>query len=100
MSTLSKFQQLRASSKTTKNDSTIICLEIMPCKIKKLHPTTWRGNSDQKRTVSTDSRPTRLKICKKRAPNEKLPTQKLGEIPALHASQRNQSTDLQRKSID
>ena len=38
MSTLSKFQQLRASSKTTKKNSIIICLEITPGKIQKPWP--------------------------------------------------------------
>ena len=29
-----------------------------------------------------------------------LPTQKRGEVPALHTSQIRQSTNLQRKSVD
>ena len=39
-------------------------------------------------------RATRSKTCKNHAPNEKLPTQKSGEIPALQASQRKLSINL------
>ena len=40
------------------------------------------------------------KICRNRAPNEQLPIQKSCKIPALHISQKKQSTNSQRKSTD
>ena len=49
MSTLSKLQQLRASSKTTKKNTIIICLEITPRKIQKPHPTPRRENPCRKK---------------------------------------------------
>ena len=97
---LSTFERLRATSETIKKKSTIISLEITMCKIQKPHPTPRREKSRQERTVSADSWATRPKVCRNRAPNENLPTQKSGKIPALHTSQRNQSTDLDRKSTD
>ena len=50
MSTLSKFQRLRARSKTTKRNSvsTIICLEITSRKIQNTHPNPRRENSPSK----------------------------------------------------
>ena len=51
MSTLIKFQRLRANSKTKKNN-TIIYLENTPRKIQKTYPTPRRENSRQKCTVS------------------------------------------------
>ena len=48
MSTSSKFQRLRASSKTKKNNTTI-CLEITPHKIQKPHPTAQRENPRRKK---------------------------------------------------
>ena len=65
---VSKFQRLRASSKTKEN-STVICLEITSHKIQKRHSTLRRENSRQKCTVSADSRTSRPKICTNRAPN-------------------------------
>ena len=50
-------------------------------------------NKNNKNAVSADSRATRPKIYRNSASNEKLPTQKSGEIPALHESQRKQSTN-------
>ena len=59
MSTLSKYQQPRAISKTTKKNSIIICLEITLCKIKKPQPIS--------------------------AVSKSAPSQESGEIHALHA---------------
>ena len=49
MSTLSKLQRPRASSKTTKKNNIIICLEITPRKIRKPHPTPRRENPCRKK---------------------------------------------------
>ena len=46
MSTLSNYQRPRTSSKTRKN-STILCSEVTPHKMKKPHPTLRKGNSHQ-----------------------------------------------------
>ena len=51
MSTLSKFQRIRASSKTIKEDSTIINLEITARKIQKPHSNPWRKNFLQKQSL-------------------------------------------------
>ena len=51
MSTLSKYQQSRASSKTTKKNITILRSGITLRKIQKSHPTPRWGNSCQKRTA-------------------------------------------------
>ena len=111
MPTLSKYQQLRASSKTTKKSSTLICLEITKLRAKYRNSTQPPAKKfPSKRTVSADSRVIWYpKIWRNGAPNENLSTQKSGEIPTLHteyllaknpASQRNQSSDLQCESID
>ena len=86
MSTLSKFRRLRVNLKITTRGNTIICLEITPHKLQKPHPTTRQENPRQKGTVSADLPATCPKICRARAPNEKLPTQISGEITALQAS--------------
>ena len=49
MSTLRKFQRLRASSKTTKQNNAIICLEITPCKIQKPHQNSRQENPRRKK---------------------------------------------------
>ena len=108
MSTLSKYQRLRASSE---KNSTLICLEITKLRAKYRNSTQPSARKfPSKRTVSADSRVIWYpKIWRNRAPKENLSTQKSGEIPTLHteylpakksASQRNQSFDLQRESID
>ena len=58
MSTLSKLQRLRASSKEIKKNSSIICLEITRHKVQKPHPVPRRENLHQKCTVSAGSRAT------------------------------------------
>ena len=75
MSTLSKLQQLRVKSKTTKKNSTIICLETTWYKIQKPHP-----NPHEERRVSADLRATHPKICRNCAPNGKPLSQKSYKI--------------------
>ena len=48
MSTLSKFQRLRAISGTAKKNNAMICLEITPNKIQKPQPTPRRENPRRK----------------------------------------------------
>ena len=62
----------RASSQTTKKNSTIICLGITPPKIQKSHATLRQGNSREKRRVSTDTSATRPKIHRKRVQQKTL----------------------------
>ena len=79
MSTLSKFQRLRASSKTTKKNNIIICLQITLSKYRNL------TQPPGEKILVEDSRAARPKVCRNRAPKGKLPTQKSVEIPAIHA---------------
>ena len=76
MSTSSKYQRLRASSKITKKNSTIIYLEIAPRKIQKPHSTSLARKFLSKCTVSADSRTICAKVCRSHAPNENLPIKK------------------------
>lgn len=55
MSALNKLQQLRARSKISKKNSTIICIEITLCKYTDTPKNPQQENSHQKSIVSTDS---------------------------------------------
>ena len=55
MSALNKLQQLRASSKISKKNSTIICIEITLCKNTDTPKNPQQENSHQKSIVSADS---------------------------------------------
>ena len=52
-----------------------------------------------KRTASADSRAICPKICRNRAPNEKLPTQKSSKIAKLHAAYLPAKTWITKKPI-
>ena len=81
MSALNKLQQLRASSKISKKNSTIICIEITPCKNTDTPKKPQQENSHQKSIVSTDSTGNSNKNLQKLCAQQKIAQPEIRQNP-------------------